>query len=202
VSAHLQQRPPGYELFFAPLEVEFDPTTLERVQFAYIASKVGHDRQKRDNGTRFFDHPKTAAWIYMSELEGRDPETIIDILLHDLQEDSYLLSSYRIALNFGRERALDIRALTKLPKGKESTSLYLGRIITRGPRPILSKLCDRLHNLRDMAHCTEEKRRHQIQETQQYHLPLLIPALRQYDEPWKSYADDMKHKMLEAIASY
>jgi hypothetical protein len=53
-----------------------------------------------------------------------------------------------------------------------------------------------------MAHCTEEKRRHQIQETQQYHLPLLIPALRQYDEPWKSYADDMKHKMLEAIASY
>jgi hypothetical protein len=44
-------RPPGYELFFAPLEVRFDPTTLERVRFAYICSKHGHAKQVRDGGT-------------------------------------------------------------------------------------------------------------------------------------------------------
>lgn len=60
-----QQRPPGYELFFAPLQVMFDPNTYERIRFAYIASKFGHDKQTRDDGSRYFDHPKAAAWIYI-----------------------------------------------------------------------------------------------------------------------------------------
>ena len=152
-----RQRPPGYELFFAPLEVVFDPNTYERIQFAYFASKYGHHGQLRDDGTRFFDHPKGAAWIYIDELKGRDSRLIIVILLHDISEDAYLLSPYRISLNFGLDIALDVRAVTKLPKGKESVEVYLARIIARGPWSITAKLCDRLHNLSTLHASSPEK---------------------------------------------
>lgn len=198
----IQQRPPGYELFFAPLQVVLDPNDYERVQFAYFASKYGHAQQVRDDGSRYFDHPKSAAWIYIHELGGRDPRVIIDDLLHDVSEDAYLLSPYRIGLNFGTEIALDVRALTKLPRGKETTIEYLYRVIARGPRTILVKQSDRLHNLRTLHNRSEEKRLQQIEETQQYHLPILIPALRACDDPWSAYADIMERKMLEAIAQY
>lgn len=171
------QRPPVYELFFAPLAVSLDPNDYERVQFAYFASKYGHAKQLREGGGRYFDHPKAAAWIYIKELKGRDPRVIIDLLLHDISEDTYLLSPHRISLNFGENIALDVHALTRLPKGKESVEDYVKRIISRGPWAILTKLCDRLHNLRTLDACPVKKRQKKISETHQYYIPFLIPAL-------------------------
>jgi len=196
----LTTRLPGFELFFAQLAVELNPTDLEMVQFAYIASKYGHALQLRDDGTRYFDHPKTVAWIYMQELAGRNARIISDALLHDVLEDTYLLSTYRININFGKDIALDVRALTKLLKGKEITEEYLRRVIERGPWAILVKLIDRLHNLRSVAGCTEEKRLRQIAETNKYHLPMLIPALRSHGGEWGSLAATMEMKINEAIA--
>ena len=195
-------RPPGYELFFAPLQVALDPNNYECVQFAYFASKYGHARQTRDDGSRYFDHTKATAWVYISELGGRDPWVIIDSLLHDISEDAYLLSPYRICMNFGEMVALDVRALTKLPKGKETTKQYLERIIARGPQAILTKLCDRLHNLRTLRCCSLEKRAHQIEESQKNHLVFLVPALREFGEPWEQYAQTLEQKTTEAIAQY
>lgn len=195
------QRPPPRELFFGPL-VALDPNDIERVQFAYIASKYGHAGQKRDDGTRYFDHPKGAAWIYISELKGRDPRVIIDLLLHDISEDAYLLSPYRINLNFGEKIALDVQALTKLPKGKETAEAYLERIVTRGAWATLAKLCDRLHNLRTLGRRTPEKIQQQIAETQQYHLPILIPALREHGMLWASHADALEEKIRGAMAEH
>ena len=195
-------RPPPFELFFAPLEVALSPNELEQVRFAYFASKYGHASQVRDDGVRYFDHPKAAAWIYIFELDGRDARIIVDLLLHDLAEDAYLLSSFRIRLNFGADIALDVRALTKLPKDKETTEQYLDRVITQGPWAMLTKLCDRLHNLRTLEGCTSEKRAEQIKETQQKHLKLLIPALAAHGGVWVIYADQLSRKIREAIAKY
>lgn len=185
------QRPPPYELFFAPLLVMHDPNTIERIEFAYFASKYGHHKQVRDDGARFFDHPKGAAWIYIDELGGRDADAIIVMLLHDLSEDTYLLSPYRLRLNFGAECALDVRAVTKLPKGKETTSEYLGRVIERGWKTILAKLCDRLHNVRTLVGCEPEKRRRYIDETRQYYIPFLIPELTKFGGVYAEYAEKL-----------
>lgn len=197
--AQHHQRPPGYELFFAPLQVALNPTDYERVKFAYLCSKHGHEGKFRDNGVRFFDHPKAAAWIYIDELGGRDPRVIIDTLLHDISEEAYLLSPYRIAHNFGEEVALDVGSMTKLPKGKETTPQFLGRIIKQGAYAILAKLIDRLHNTRDLAGCTPEKRVAQLAETETYHLPMLIPALAAFSEPWSGYAKQVEHLIIQAM---
>jgi len=177
-----------------------DPGDFERVNFAYIVSKFGHAKQIRDDGTRYFDHPKSAAWIYIDELGGRDPRAIIDLLLHDLAEDTYLLSSYRLAINFGEDIALDIRALTKLPKGKETTTQYLGRVVDRGAWAIIGKLCDRLHNLRTLGAAKKDKIAAQIEETEKYHLPILIPALKECGKPWKAYAIELEKELLTELA--
>lgn len=122
--------------------------------------------------------------------------------MHDQSEDSYLLSPYRISLNFGIEIALNLRAITKLPSGKESTKDYLLRIVNQGSYVIVAKLLDRLDNLRDLHGCTEEKRIKQIEETKQFHIPILISALKKQDDIWQRYANILEEKINDAIKVY
>ncbi len=196
-----EQKPPCFELFFAPLEIEFDPNTLERVQFAYICSKYGHADQIRDDGTRYFDHPKRAVWIYIHELGGRDSRIIIALFLHDIREDQRMLSTYRITLNFGGEVALDVRSVTKLKKGKETIREYFQRIIDQGPRAIIDKLIDRLDNIRTLGGCPLEKQAKQITETKDILMPMLICALRECGEEWIEWADVLEAKLNEAMTA-
>jgi guanosine-3',5'-bis(diphosphate) 3'-pyrophosphohydrolase len=199
---HWLRRPPGYELFFAPLEIAFTPAEFEATKFAYFASKYGHAGQTREDGSRYFDHPKAAAWIYIDELGGRDPRAIIVLLLHDISEDAYLLSPYRIKHNFSEDIALDVRAVTKIVKIKEPTEDFLARIVARGPYAILGKLCDRLHNLRTLGACSSEKRRSQVEQTEMCHAPILLPALRACGEPWARYADILEPKIRETLDAH
>ena len=113
------QRPPGYELFFAPLAVGFSPNDHERVQFAYFVSKYGHAKQVRDGGGRYYlINPKAAAQIYINELKGRDARIIVDLLLHDISEDAYLLVTVPDRFEFwGRHRPRRTR-VDQTSKGK------------------------------------------------------------------------------------
>ncbi len=194
------QRPPGREIFFATVHMRSNPRDTERVKFSYEAAKAGHAKQfRRDGVTRYFDHPKRAAWIYLDELGGMDMDVAINILLHDIGEDSYLLSFYRMKLNFGKRCALDHFALTKLAKGKETVVEYLNRIMHRGPRAIVAKLCDRLDNIRDIGSCTREQIEKIITETEEYHTPLLIKELKKYGGEWNRMADLLSQKIADAL---
>ena len=112
------------------------------------------------------------------------------------------MSPYRISLNFGEQRALDIGALTKLPGEKETIEEYLSRVVKRGPQTILPKLCDRLHNVRTLRGTSRVKRMRTLAETKRFHIPILLPALRQFGEEWKLMADQLESKIMEAIRSY
>lgn len=46
-----------------------------------------------------------------------------------------------------------------------------------------------------------EKWAKQIQETKEYHLRLLVPALQKCDKPWATYAPTLKTRIGAAIAS-
>ncbi|HCP08831.1 MAG TPA: hypothetical protein DIT25_03485 [Candidatus Moranbacteria bacterium] len=196
-------KPPGYELFFDLLAIkcDFDPNTLESIQFAYVLSKYGHGNQIREGGGRYFEHPKSAAWIYVDELGGRDPEIIKLLLLHDVPEDSYLMSFFRIRLNFGIDLALDLRALTKLKRKKESFADNLDRVIERGPRAIIGKACDRLHNIRTLGGCNAEKQERKIAETVDVLMPKLLPALRSFGGEYTVLADVLEKKLKETISA-
>lgn len=195
-------RPPPKALFMFPLEMDMKPRALRDTQTAYEFSKHGHAKQIRDDGTRYFDHPKMVAWIYINEYGGRSRRLIIDFLLHDMLEDSFLLTPFNIKRLFGKKIACDIRALTKLPRGKETTEQYLQRVIEQGPHAIAGKLFDRLHNTRTLADVTDEKRVSQIKETEEYHLPMLITALEDCGEKWAKMAGWLEANIFEAITHY
>lgn len=202
MNLEVEQRPPGRETFFRHLPVELSPGDRESIGCAYKFAKAGHAKEMRDDGSRYFDHTKAVSWMYFYELKGRDPRIIIAGLLHDIEENTFLLSPYRISLNFGIEIAEDIQALTKLPNGMETVEEYLDRIIKRGSHVMVVKLCDRLHNLRTLAARTPQKQAEQIEETKKYHLPMLVPALKECGGEWTWYADELERKINEAIAVF
>jgi (p)ppGpp synthase/HD superfamily hydrolase len=197
--SHDPNRPPSRERFFAPLEVVLDPGEFERVQAAYELSKAGHAKQVRDDGTRYFDHPKSTAWIYINELGGRDPDVIIMLLLHDIPEDTFLLSFYRIRVNFGVVTATRVRAMTKMNKESETFEENIDRIIAVDVEAVLGKLLDRLHNLRTLCNCSVEKQKRKIKESKEIVLPRLLAKLRSYGGQYVMYADHIEREAKKAM---
>lgn len=158
----------NHQKFMSALEPFLTPIELERVETAYVFSKYGHRNQVRDSGERYFEHPRAVAWIIVQELKLYDWQLMILALLHDIREDSYILSWHRIQINFGRTVTLGLKLLTKDPKEG-----YLERIRSHGTwRDVLVKICDRLNNLRTLGACSEEKIKRQIAETESEFLPL------------------------------
>lgn len=164
--------PPTRQEFFAKVQEFFTAEEAEFIGRAYEFSKAGHYKQERDDGSRYFDHPKTVAWILMTEFGVRDWEVIVDALLHDIREDTYLLKHKCLVINFGLNVACDTDALTKRPEEKKNVGAYIARVKQQGFRTVIVKLADRLHNLRTLGPCTPEKRASTIAETREFVLPL------------------------------
>ncbi|TSC52685.1 MAG: (p)ppGpp synthetase, RelA/SpoT family [Parcubacteria group bacterium LiPW_41] len=180
--------------FMAKLEPIMSPKELEAIETAYILSKYGHRGQERDDGTRYFEHPKSVAHILIEELKVNDAQTIIMALLHDVLEDSHILSPYRIELNFGKEVVIGLKLLTKKPKEG-----YFKRLSIYGDnKTILVKLCDRLHNLRTLKNCTREKQKTQIEETRNHLLPLVSLLTKRLPKKDK-WRGEYLHKQIDAI---
>lgn len=178
-----RSRPPGRRAFFNRLGTILNADELAYVGRAYEFSKYGHIGQKREDGSRYFDHPKAVTWILITEFRVTSWIAIAVCLLHDLREDTHLLS-HRCAVDcFGIDVAYGLDAITKRKRPrKESIRSYLGRVQAQGLYTILAKLADRLHNVRTLRHCSEEKRKRTARQTLKYYIPLcqkareLLPA--------------------------
>lgn len=165
--------PPTREDFFGLVLERFNSDEVEYIGRAYEFSKAGHHKQERDDGSRYFDHPKMVAWILMYEFGICDWEVIADALLHDTKEDTFLLTHRCFIINFGVNVAHDVDALTKRPEEKGHVEKYLARVEVRGFRTVITKLADRLHNLRTLNHCKPEKQQRIIAETREHFFPLI-----------------------------
>lgn len=157
----------GREKFLEPLVMS--ATEIEHVHAAYVFAKYGHHDQTRDGGGRYFDHPKEVANIIIHELGIKNNwKVIVTALLHDILEDTYLLSEDRIQRNFGKKVALWVALLSKVPKEG-----YHERLSSCGIwEVLLVKLCDRLHNLRSFSVWDEKRQKRYLRETEEVYLPL------------------------------
>ena len=189
----------GRKEFIAKLKPILSPHDLEMVETAYVLSKYGHRNQTRDDSrVRYFEHPKAVAWILVSELKVNDWQTLVMALLHDVLEDSHILSPYRIERNFGKEVVVGLKLLTKQPK-----TGYLGRLKQYGDnRTILVKLCDRLHNMRTLGGCSREKQKRQVAETKKYFFPLAQKFIGRLPRPERWRGEYIKRELEEWCATY
>ena len=150
---------------------------LSKIVSAYeLAEKCHHD-QKRESGEPYITHPLTVAYILL-EL-GMDTDTICAALLHDVVEDTDCTLE-QLQKQFGSDVSMLVDGVTKLKKVEtftkdEQKAENIRKILlamSEDIRVIIIKLADRLHNMRTLNFCRDEKRRTIALETMNIYAPI------------------------------
>lgn len=150
---------------------------LSKIVSAYELAESYHHNQKRESGEPYITHPLAVAYILL-EL-GMDTDTICAALLHDVVEDTDCTLE-ELQKKFGADVAMLVNGVTKLGKveiftKEEQKAENIRKILlamSEDIRVIIIKLADRLHNMRTLNFCRDEKRRTIAHETMNIYAPI------------------------------
>lgn len=171
-----------YEYLAERLQPHLSDDEITQVRLAYEMAEAAHEGQMRDEGTPYIVHPVRVAVSLVDELEIYSPRLVSGALLHDVIEDSPI-TRQQIAELFGEEVARIVWLLTKFDD--VSLPAYLNAIEAASHTgAAIVKLCDRLDNLRFLAHSPRvEKKRRYIRTTEAFYLPMAARTNKYlYDE--------------------
>lgn len=175
-----QKAAPG-DALVAACAKKFTSGEMDLLQKAIALTKTAHTGQKRESGEPYYIHPEQVA-IMLTEM-GMDSHTVIAGLLHDVIEDGKDMDVQKLTGLFGADIAEMVDGVTKLTKtGKsefvtqeEAQAENLRKMflaIAKDVRVVIIKLTDRLHNMRTLEYCCEEKRTRKARETLEVYAPL------------------------------
>lgn len=128
---------------------------------AYMFAKQKHQGQLRDGGQPYIIHPIRVARIVLENKKSKNNDILVaSALLHDTLEDTY--TSYKeLEENFGEVVASLVMELTTasyVPK-LEGKDVYLShKMENMSSYALYVKLADRLDNITDLEHTSDEKR--------------------------------------------
>lgn len=175
--------------FMNRLRLKITPTDLERLDYAYEMAKYGHRNQIRDSGERYFEHLRATAVILIDEIGVSDVEMIMTALLHDMLEDSFLLTTGRIKLTFGERVATLVAAVSKPRRNdprfkskQDRHGFYFAQLKDSCVEAKIIKLADRLQNTRTLDACSAEKQSRKTKETVDVYLPLIQDVTLEYPD--------------------
>ena len=136
-----------------------------------------HGVQLRESGEPYIVHPVKVAEI-LATME-MDQTTIVAALLHDCIEDTGVTFE-NVAEKFGVDVANLVDGVTKLDgiefrtkdeqKAESLRKMFFA--MAKDIRVVIIKLADRLHNMRTLKFCKEEKRVRTAKETIEVYAPL------------------------------
>jgi len=154
--------------------VELTEWKRRQISRAYRYAKDAHRQQTRDDGERFFNHPKEVAlrYVELCVLSGHIPQAngVVAALLHDVVEDRPDISIEDIQFQFNRTVAAYVHSLTNVPG--ESEKEFAERLENASITALIIKFADRSHNLDTLDWCAPEKRQQKLHETEVVILPL------------------------------
>jgi GTP diphosphokinase / guanosine-3',5'-bis(diphosphate) 3'-diphosphatase len=187
---------------FAKLKKPEQDAKMNIVLLAYTMAKAFHRWQVRLDGTRYFEHIRSVTYILMSEFTHITCNQVIAALLHDIVEDThisietienifwhdiahmvdavtkkpdeyYLWPDERNHYNaIGKEERKAYIKLKRPSIKARRTEHYFWHMRELHAEILQVKFADRIHNLRDLAHCKISKIKDQITETQAYLMPI------------------------------
>jgi GTP diphosphokinase / guanosine-3',5'-bis(diphosphate) 3'-diphosphatase len=180
------------EEFFHIVQQDRSAKDMEQIQHAYWLAERGHDKQVRDDGERFFNHPRRVA-VSLIQFGYTDTPTIKGGLLHDVVEDTN--TPFKVIVNLlGQETWEWAQILSRTIPAFDPIS---GQIIARAKKNIeeyfreireaafgvrVIKLADRLDNMTTIAPFDPERKRRYLDETDTYVLPLARMTCPRYLE--------------------
>ncbi len=150
---------------------------LSKILSAYQLAEKAHANQKRSSGQPYIIHPLAVADILLDL--GMDTDTICVGLLHDVVEDTeYTLDDIRKL--FGQDVAMLVDGVTKLNKvpnfnKEEQQATNVRKILlamSHDIRVMISKLADRVHNMRTLQYLPPQKQRIIALETMNVYAPI------------------------------
>ena len=165
-----------YEL--VDLVKSYDPEADEdALNRAYVFAMKKHSGQFRTSGDPYYSHPIEVAGILTKF--RLDSASIIAGLLHDTVEDTDTTIEEVRSL-FGDQVASLVDGLTKLAtieqkSGNSKQAENFRKLLlamSDDIRVLLIKLADRLHNMRTLHYCPEDKRARIAKETLDIYAPL------------------------------
>ena len=193
----------GREQFQDLIRFKMSPDDFKYVMQAYRFAKTGHYGQERDNGGRYFEHPKRVALILMLEFGVYDPEVSEAALQHDIKEDVPRLfgvedARENIEMVFKSRRVAEyIDILSKRPCRPEEKPTrdreYFDSIANADVRVRIIKMADRLDNLRDIHDCDAGKQVRYRKETEEEVLPIVRELLAAREIP-----EDIRNRLCYA----
>lgn len=165
-----------YEL--VDLVKSYDPNADENaLNRAYVFAMKKHGAQLRTSGDPYYSHPVEVAGILTKF--RLDCNSIIAGLLHDTVEDTDTTLE-EISQLFNPQVAAIVDGVTKLAiieqkSGSSKQAENFRKLLlamSDDIRVLLIKLADRLHNIRTLHFCAEEKRKRVAKETLDIYAPL------------------------------
>ncbi|MEG1965165.1 MAG: bifunctional (p)ppGpp synthetase/guanosine-3',5'-bis(diphosphate) 3'-pyrophosphohydrolase, partial [Oscillospiraceae bacterium] len=149
----------------------------EKILKAYELAKSAHDGQFRKSGAPYISHPIAVALILIDL--GMDTDTIIASLLHDVVEDTDI-SIDEVKKKFGNDVGLIVDGVTKIGKipfssREEQQAENVRKMLlamAQDVRVIITKLADRLHNMRTLEFMPPQKQLDISKETMEVYAPL------------------------------
>lgn len=190
----------------------------KRIAKAFDWAADIHDGHFRKSGSPYIEHPVAVTSILVDELHMKDPILIIASLMHDTVEDSRFfgnpakhpysewikIAKERMTPNFGIRPTELIIALTKpkidgveIKSPEDVNRVYLGNL-SKDPDALLLKMCDRLHNLRDISGLNAEERKKMVDETRDRYFSLFEGARAKYPSHTAYLLSEMQ-KAIEII---
>ena len=161
-----------------------------------------HDGLRKDGRTPEFHHQVFMANFARTILPSLlKPEvTLAAILLHDVPED-YDVSFEQIDTRFGTDIGNPVRLLTKKKDGVVIPyPVYFGRI-AEDPVASVGKGIDRAHNIFTMsgANWSPDKQSNYLDEAENYFLPMLKTARRNFPQQEPAYQNIKTMLMVQSV---
>jgi (p)ppGpp synthase/HD superfamily hydrolase len=173
---------PTTAIFDALQADTWDQADYTRAQSAAALALDIYSGHTRDQGTPYLHHPVAVVAILRDELAVTSPTTLLLGLLHDALEISPQSVS-AVAAELGQEFAERLREMTpdhrlaRRPKKPGDEAAWRAKTGRLGPEPLLVRLTDRIHNLRDLQISTDSGRRERfVAALVDFYLPLAEAA--------------------------
>lgn len=159
------------------VRAKLDPVGLTTVLGAYEMAQSVHEYQMRNDATPYFWHITRVARIVIRELNYYNADVLAAAYLHDVLEDSDIITADVIKYNFGSYVAHIVEVLTKNIKlmgilREQEDHEYIERINFSSIDCKIVKFVERLDNYRCLEFGVKRNPFKYIDETEKYYFPM------------------------------
>jgi (p)ppGpp synthase/HD superfamily hydrolase len=163
------------------IATKLDPVELTTVLGAYEMASSVHEYQLRNDSTPYFWHLSRVARIVIHELEYVNADVVSAALLHDVLEDSDIITAEVIKYNFSAYIAYIVEVLTKNIRllgvqREQEDSEYIERLRYSSIDCKIVKFAERLDNYRCLEFGVKRNPFGYIEATERDYYPMAEEA--------------------------